>query len=76
MNDEYVTKTALPAPLRRWWLKTRECKAGIQLDGQGMPACVEYFVPWWAWPFELIHRAIFGHVRLEAKPAMAGQGAG
>lgn len=25
----------------------------------------ELYVPWWAWPFELIHRAIFGQVKLK-----------
>lgn len=23
-------------------------------------ACVEVYVPWWAWPLEMAHRAIFG----------------
>lgn len=55
---------------------------GIQIDGFGMPPVVErqlyaplqlseFYVPWWAWPFELIHRSIFGCVKvLPSLPAV------
>jgi hypothetical protein len=53
-------------------------EAAAKLDGalvafSGLPlhvdefrnnALVEVYVPWWAWPLELIHRAIFGRVIL------------
>ena len=65
MSNENITKTALPIPLQRWWLRTRNCKLGIQMNPEdGMPACIEFYVPWWAWPLELIHRAIFGYPKL------------
>jgi hypothetical protein len=64
--------------LTRWWLRSRSCKHAIQLpdktavvDGirinyfQFQP-CVEFYVPIWAWPFELLHRIVFGSVKLHA----------
>ena len=62
---DYVNGKALPKLLARWWLKMRICKNAIQLGPKGMPACVEFYVPWWGWPFEMIHRLIFGKAVLK-----------
>ncbi len=68
MKEEYVMGKSLPKPLTRWWLKTRPCKNAVQIGPKGMPACIEFYVPWYAWPFELLHRIIFGKATLESKP--------
>ena len=64
-QNNYVELKSLPKPLTRWWLRTRLCKNGIQLGPEGMPACMEFYVPWWAWPLELTHRLIFGRAVIE-----------
>ena len=51
--------------LTRWWLGTRQCKNAVQIGPEGMPACLEFYVPWWSWPFELLHRLIFGKANLK-----------
>ena len=57
--------TGRPRWLCRWWLLTRPCARGEQLDSCGaFSPSIEFFVPWWAWPLELLHRAIFGSTRL------------
>jgi hypothetical protein len=49
---------------RRWWLKCRKCEQTYDIDGT-MHGILELVIPWWAWPFEIIHRMIFGYVKLE-----------
>lgn len=49
-----------------WWLGTRPCSRAVQIGPPGMPGIIEFYVPWWAWPLELIHRAVFGYPRLTA----------
>jgi len=76
MNKQMKVGISLPKILCRWWLRIRPCKNGVQLSGADircdgitiiqMPACIESYVPWWAWPLELIHRSIFGHAKLTA----------
>lgn len=56
---------AKPLPLCRWWLRTRPCSLGIQLGPEEMLPCMEFYVPWWGWPFELLYRIIFGRNKLE-----------
>ena len=51
--------------LCRWWMRTRPVRNAVQIDGQGLPPVRELYVPWWAWPLELLHRAIFGRAKLE-----------
>lgn len=68
-NTQNVTlqikvRRALPLPLCRWWLKTRPCSRGIQLGPPNTPPAVEFYVPWWAWPLEWLHRLVFGAVVL------------
>lgn len=63
-KEEYVLRTGLPVPLTRWWLKSRPCKLGKQMDPHIMEPCIEFYVPLWAWPFELLHRLIFGKTSL------------
>jgi len=67
-KEDYVMKKALPTPLTRWWLKTRPCKNAVQIGPEGISACIEFYVPWYAWPFELLHRLVFGKATLENKP--------
>jgi hypothetical protein len=50
--------------LCRWWLRTRPCQLRIQIDKE-VPACIEFYVPWWGWPFELTHRLIFGSTKIK-----------
>lgn len=55
-----------PLIMRRWWLKTRPATNAVQINsGEGIPACVEFYVPFWAWPFELLHIILFGSTRLQ-----------
>jgi len=62
-----ITKKSLPLPLTKWWAKTRPCKKAVQLNvNEGIPACIEFYVPWWAWPLEMLHRAIFGRDDLKS----------
>ncbi len=57
----YESKQGLLPIFTRWWLKWRPCKRAVQINaGQGIPACIEFYVPWYAWPLEFIHRMIFG----------------
>lgn len=54
----------------RWWLKLRNVnlpgRSNIRdmADLQEMAAeadqAAEFYVPWWAWPLEWIHRLVFG----------------
>ena len=55
--DENVTIMQKPLWRCRWWLATRP------VHDADMPV-VEFYVPWWAWPLELCHRAIFGVDRI------------
>ena len=67
-KKECVLGTELSVPLTKWWLKVRPCKSAIQINAnQGIPPCIEFYVPFWAWPFELLHRLyclIFGKDKL------------
>ncbi len=46
--------------LCRWWVKTKECEATTPEE-----AVHELYVPFWAWPFEWLHRLVFGRATLE-----------
>jgi hypothetical protein len=59
------TEAARHPLLCRWWLRTRHVTP-VYFGGQ-WSACQELYVPWWAWPFELAHRAVFGRSRISAK---------
>ena len=63
---EMTTGTGRHRVLSRWWLKTRATKTGVQLNNGEMPACVELYVPFWAWPLEILHRLVFGSTKIEA----------
>jgi hypothetical protein len=60
-----VMIASLPKPFRKWWLATRPVKDAVQIDGQGIPPVVEFYVPWWAWPIEAVHRLVFGYPELQ-----------
>lgn len=51
---------SLSAPVVTWWTRTRVCKNAIQMYPKDLPPCVEFYVLWWSWPLELIHRCVFG----------------
>ena len=64
-SEDMVTRTARPKPLTKWWLKTRPTKRAIQANrGEGITPCIEFYVPFWAWPFELLYTMIFGSTKL------------
>ena len=43
----------------RWWRKSRPSTKGVQLN-KDLPPCLESYVPWWAWLFELISNLLYG----------------
>ena len=59
-KDGYVLGTGLPVLLTRWWLKSRSYKFAKQTWPHMLKPGIEFYVPLWAWPFELLHRLIFG----------------
>ena len=61
---EYKIGKSLPKPLCRWWLRLRPCKKAIHLGPTNTLPCMEFYVPWWAWQFELLHRLIFGSSKI------------
>lgn len=70
MKTKYTIGKSLPRPLCKWWLRTRDCKGQIPTDGWIHPA-IEFYVPFWAWPLELLHRAFFGNPKLTAIEGIA-----
>jgi hypothetical protein len=42
----------------RWWLRAGKCEVNTR---EGWIGGAELYVPWWAWPFELLYRAVFGN---------------
>ena len=42
-------------------------KNAVEIGPEGMPPCIEFYVALWAWPFELIHRMVFGRTVLKSK---------
>ena len=63
----FSTATGRPELLTRWWLKTRTIKRAIQINkNEGISPCVEFYVPFWAWPLELLYSLIFGSSKLKA----------
>jgi hypothetical protein len=61
---KYGYAVGRPIILCRWWLKTRQCKLAHQIAGQGLAPVQEFYVPFWAWPLELLHRLIFGSSKI------------
>ena len=67
-DSNFTTGTARPKLLTRWWLKTRVVKRAVQVNkDKGIPPCVEFYVPFWAWPLELLYIAIFGNTKLDSQ---------
>ncbi len=65
---EYQIGKSRPKWLCRWWLRMRDCRRAT-LIGEPQPGVLpvqEFYVPWWAWPLELLHRIIFGRAKIEA----------
>jgi hypothetical protein len=62
---EYKIGRQRPLPLCRWWLKLRPHKRGTYLGHCGANGPImEFYVPWWAWPLELLHRLVFGYAKI------------
>ena len=61
MDQEMKFSTATQENVfrRRWWLNTRGCPPVKYPDGT-TGASAEIYVPFWAWPLEALHRAVFG----------------
>jgi len=67
MKEEitYVKGICRPIIFTRWWLRTRKIKSGPEFNEYGLKHAVhELYVPWWSWPFELLHRLVFGRAKL------------
>jgi hypothetical protein len=62
-GSKYTSVKQKPYLLTRWWINTREVTPVIYENGL-VGACHEFYVPVWAWPFELLHRLIFGSTKL------------
>jgi len=63
MSMDYVYRKSRRRIFCRWWLRTRPVM-NVKPSPFGQHAVREFFVPWWAWPLELLHRGIFGHTKL------------
>lgn len=71
-NTQNGIRKAKPIPLCRWWLRTRLIPGDVttRVNFAGMKdsvtssPVVEFYVPWWAWPLEWMHRLVFGTVIL------------
>lgn len=66
---DYEQGIGLPPCKTRWWLRSRDLKNYPKSiiwhgDKKYLIPLREVYIPWWGWPFELIHRAIFGRVTL------------
>jgi hypothetical protein len=62
MEDTYKIGKAVPWYARKWWMGTRNV-VSVETQ-QGWTAAAEFYVPWWAWLFELSHRLTFGYPKL------------
>jgi hypothetical protein len=50
---------------RRFWIKIRKTGDVLNVsDTELKHAIHEFYVPWWAWPLELLHRIIYGKTTL------------
>jgi hypothetical protein len=61
MKFEYGMGRTRHPILCRWWLKTRPIRVP---EYRSDDKVLEFYVPWWAWPLELLHRIIFGSSRI------------
>ena len=50
--------------MQRWWVKSRPSGKFLYFDGKGNQPVIEFYTPWWGWPFELLHRLIFGYPKI------------
>jgi len=61
--EKFVSGIGRKRWLCKWWIRVKPC-AAIMIDGL-WSASSEIYVPWWAWPFEIIHRMIFGSSKID-----------
>jgi len=62
-TDDFKESQLEPWFIRRWWLNCRVTTID-NINGSWVAAS-ELYVPWWAWPFELLHRLIFGRAYIK-----------
>lgn len=67
MKTEYTFGRSRHPALCRWWLSARKVPKH-PIEPAGMP-CFKLVVPFWAWPLELLHRAVFGKAKIIAVEA-------
>jgi len=60
------TEIGKPLPLCRWWLRSRPAGNAIHISGSDLEPVAEFYVPWWAWEFELTHRLAFGTQKIRS----------
>ena len=53
----------------RWWCRTREvpntdCWIKIGNEEWKRVPITEFYIPWWSWPLEILHRMVFGKPKL------------
>lgn len=63
MNEiNYQQGASAPIYKRRWWMRVRRT-VSVKTP-EGWTASAELYVPFWAWPLELVHRWMFGTVKI------------
>jgi len=63
-KNDYVKSIGRPWYFCKWWLKCETYP--LDKDPDGFTHGAKIYVPWWAWPLELLHRLVFGYPKLEA----------
>lgn len=61
---EMKTCEAVPRWRSKWWMRMEVLEQYYDAKG-AEHGTLRFYVPWWAWPLELFHRAIFGYPKLE-----------
>ena len=50
--NKYITASG-PRWQKKWWMRIKKNEVDNQVTG------IEVYVPWWGWPFEMLHRIFF-----------------
>lgn len=61
---ENFIKKARPKLMQCWWIKSRPSGKFLYFDGKENQLVIEFYIPWWGWPCELLHRLIFGYPKI------------
>lgn len=51
---------------RRWWIRCKETPRILTVENGWYcySSIITFYVPWWAWQFELLDRVIFGRYKI------------